>query len=164
VSQRAIIVPETWRPITKYPGFEVSNHGGIKRLGYHDLRGRKQPERIIYSRVTDNRYAFIFPYGANQRIVINVARTVLEAFVGPEPFLGADARHLDDNSNNMMLENLAWGTRTENMQDALRNGRTPGKYVRTEEIRQKLSNSKRGRGINRKLKSEAKTLLGGASQ
>lgn len=47
---------------------------------------------------------------------------VLEAFTGPCPE-GMEARHLDDNPTNNRLENLVWGTRSENSQDAIRNDR-----------------------------------------
>lgn len=47
---------------------------------------------------------------------------VLAAFVGPRP-PGMDVRHLDGNPANNLLENLAYGTRSENCMDALRHGR-----------------------------------------
>ena len=47
---------------------------------------------------------------------------VLEAFVGPRP-KGAVARHLNDDPVDNRLENLSWGSRTENMEDAYRNDR-----------------------------------------
>ena len=42
--------------------------------------------------------------------------------MGPAPD-GMVACHRDDDKNNNALDNLYWGTPTENMQDALRNGR-----------------------------------------
>lgn len=51
---------------------------------------------------------------------------MLETFVGPRPFSEAEARHLNDDSLDDSLENLAWGTHTENMADAVRNGRMKG--------------------------------------
>lgn len=50
---------------------------------------------------------------------------VLEAFVGPRPE-GCVARHLNDAPGDDRLENLAWGSRSENSADALRNGRQLG--------------------------------------
>ena len=50
-----------------------------------------------------------------------VHRLVLEAFVGPCPD-GMECRHLDGNPGNNRLDNLAWGTRAENQQDAIRHG------------------------------------------
>ena len=50
-----------------------------------------------------------------------VHRLVLEAYVGPCPE-GMECRHLDGNSLNNNLGNLAWGTHLENSQDMERHG------------------------------------------
>lgn len=47
---------------------------------------------------------------------------VLEAFVGPRP-TGGVARHLDDNGENNAVENLCWGTVSENNYDLVANGK-----------------------------------------
>lgn len=49
---------------------------------------------------------------------------VLEAFVGPRPE-GQEARHLDGDPTNNRLNNLAWGTRSENFDDMRRHGTMP---------------------------------------
>lgn len=60
-----------------------------------------------------------------------VSRLVLEAFVGPAPFVGACALHKNDDPWDNRLINLRWGTRKENVADFMRNtGRTPGKLRR----------------------------------
>jgi hypothetical protein len=46
---------------------------------------------------------------------------VLEAFAGPRPD-GMDALHRDDNPTNNRFDNLRWGTRSDNLFDAVRNG------------------------------------------
>jgi hypothetical protein len=51
-----------------------------------------------------------------------VHRLVLQAFVGPCPE-GMECRHLDGNSANNRLENLAWGTCSENSADMVKHGR-----------------------------------------
>lgn len=58
---------------------------------------------------------------SHQDVFIHVL--VLENFVGPSPFLGAKARHKDDNKSNNNLSNLEWGTNRENMDDAKKNGK-----------------------------------------
>lgn len=50
---------------------------------------------------------------------------VLEAFVGPRPSVPGckiEARHLNDIGHDNRLENLAWGTQAENLEDSRRNG------------------------------------------
>lgn len=46
---------------------------------------------------------------------------ILLAFIGPRPS-GAEIRHLDGDSANSVLTNLAYGTESENQQDSLRHG------------------------------------------
>lgn len=49
-------------------------------------------------------------------------RLMLEAFVGPCP-AGKEACHRNDDPSDNRLENLYWGTRSENMVDLVTNGR-----------------------------------------
>ena len=50
-----------------------------------------------------------------------VHRLVLETFVGPCPE-GLECRHLDGNELNNNLDNLAWGTKAEQIEDKKRHG------------------------------------------
>ncbi len=49
-----------------------------------------------------------------------VHRLVAQTFYGPAPEGKCDVRHLDGNKANNVLSNLAWGTRSENMQDVVK--------------------------------------------
>lgn len=51
-----------------------------------------------------------------------VHHLVLEAFVGPRP-PGAVGCHYDDNPENNSVANLRWASQSDNVQDAIRNGR-----------------------------------------
>ena len=50
-----------------------------------------------------------------------VHRLILETFVGPCPG-GMECRHLNGNRQDNRLENLCWGTRSENRYDAVKHG------------------------------------------
>lgn len=50
-----------------------------------------------------------------------IGHLVANAFIGPRPGR-LDLCHGDGNNQNNRLENLRWGTRSENMQDAIRHG------------------------------------------
>jgi uncharacterized protein YjiS (DUF1127 family) len=54
-------------------------------------------------------------------VVTSVHRLVLEAFRGPCPD-GHETRHLNGNSLDNRLDNLAWGTRADNSADKRRHG------------------------------------------
>lgn len=70
--------------------------------------------------------------GKNKSFLLH--RLLLETFVGPCP-LGMEGRHLDGNRLNHSLDNLKWGTRSENRRDRTKHGREvkgfhacPGEY------------------------------------
>jgi hypothetical protein len=56
------------------------------------------------------------------RVDVDVAALVLETFVGPRPE-GHVAMHLNDDPSDNRLENLKWGTRSENVRDSVSKGR-----------------------------------------
>lgn len=63
---------------------------------------------------------------ANGRLrTVRVHTLIAETFVGPRPFTGAEVRHLDGNQLNNDPSNLAWGSRADNVQDAIRHGTHP---------------------------------------
>lgn len=99
---------EEWRAVPGQEQYLVSSEGRVARLMKVDPPSRR------YVRI-------------NVRDVAGKMRTylahvwVLEAFVGPRP-VGALARHLNDDPLDNRLENLSWGTPTENITDAFVNG------------------------------------------
>lgn len=91
---------ETWVPIVK--GYEVSSRGRVRSLW------RKKPH--VLKPVPDGRgYLRVSLSGKWHRI----HNLVLTAFVGPRP-KGAVGMHLDGNPRNNRLENLMWGSWSEN--------------------------------------------------
>jgi hypothetical protein len=57
-----------------------------------------------------------------------ISHEVMRAFGPPKPFPGALVRHLNDIPGDNRIDNLAWGNQTDNMQDAIANGRDLGGY------------------------------------
>lgn len=108
---------ETWKP---YPGdtrYEVSDCGRVRSL----RPWRSWPAGRLMVPTPVHCGHLRVKAGVPLRAVF-VHRMVLEAFVGPCP-AGHEARHLNDDPTDNRLENLAWGTRAENLADAVRNGR-----------------------------------------
>jgi len=127
-------VNDYWRIYPPHPGYRVSRDGRVEcRLKWD----RKTQNYVLGDRWRPVR-ARILPSGyhqidirlgrRNRRLVKSVTyahRMVLEAFIGPCP-PGMLARHVNDRDRgNNHLDNLAWGTQTENMADALRHGTRP---------------------------------------
>jgi len=67
-------------------------------------------------------YGHVSIYRDGKQFKPTIHSLVIRAFRGPPPFDRADCRHLDGNPVNNVIDNLEWGTRTQNMQDAARHG------------------------------------------
>ena len=99
---------EEWRTVPGNPRFLVSNEGRVARL----MKTDPPTERYVRINTKD----------VSGKMRGHLAHVwVLEAFAGPRP-KGAIARHLNDDPTDNRLSNLMWGTRPENMQDAVING------------------------------------------
>ena len=70
------------------------------------------------SQKTHNGYRLV---GFGSSVNRAVHRVVLETFVGPCPE-GQECRHLDGDKHNNHLDNLKWGTRSENILDRVEHG------------------------------------------
>lgn len=119
---------EVWRDIPGYEGrYQASNLGRVRSLDRYVkcARGGKGT-RLLKGRV-------LRPAGQQSdphlRVVLGhkapgscVHTLVALAFIGPRPE-GCDIRHLDGNPLNNHADNLAYGTRTENILDVYRIGR-----------------------------------------
>lgn len=71
-----------------------------------------------------DRYPFVVLSKNGERHRKRVHRLVLETFTGPCP-KGMECRHLNGDKTDNRLCNLAWGTRKENMHDAIKHGTHP---------------------------------------
>ena len=101
-----------WRKVVGYPSFEVSNKGQI--VG---------PSGSILTPMMTGRKRKQYPtirLSTKPRIDKKVHILVLEAFIGPCPE-GMIGCHYDDNPKNNLLNNLYWGSHSENGKDKCRN-------------------------------------------
>jgi hypothetical protein len=101
---------EEWRDVICSPGYKVSDLGRV--IG---LRGRV----LVPGRHGQKGYQAI----RKTKGAFYIHTAVLEAFVCPRPD-GLEARHLDGDHDNNTVGNLAWGTKSDNMQDMIAHGRT----------------------------------------
>lgn len=107
------MLDEEWRPIAGFPGYEVSNYGRV--MSY---RGRVPLLRSLAKR---EGYPALALYADGKPRMRNVHQLVAVAFLGPPP-PGQEVRHLDGDRANSRLENLRYGTRSENQKDAVQHG------------------------------------------
>ena len=116
---------EKWKDIKGYEGiYQVSDLGRVKRLESKRYAGNgsyaKVKERILKPRITKNGYVVAGLCGKT----FNVHRLVLETFSPIDEKL--DTMHLNNNRIDNRLDNLRWGTRKENIQQMVREGRNKG--------------------------------------
>ena len=102
---------ETWKEVPGQEKYLVSNLGRVAKISQ-----MKPPTGALPY------YVHNIPDGNGGRVNCYRHDWVLAAFVGPKPE-GAVVRHLNDVPTDNRLENLAYGTRAENQQDAIKNGR-----------------------------------------
>jgi len=97
----------------RIPGFEDYS---ISKYGY--IWSWKK-WKWIKSRLFKNGYMYVGLYKQNRQSWKMVHKLVLETFIGLCP-KGKESRHLNGNRQDNRLENLCWGTRSENEQDKIK--------------------------------------------
>lgn len=118
---------ENFRPVVGFEEqYEVSDAGhvyGVARVAIHSNGFRQRIARAERKIVMSNRNRATVNLCRDGRYTMKqVHHMVLEAFVGPCPVEGWYGCHRDDDPTNNALDNLYWGTPSENTEDCLRNG------------------------------------------
>ena len=137
---------EEWRAIPGFEGaYEVSSHGRVRSLDRELVYERIDHYSGRRIRITKNLKGRVLRPGrqgsGHLSVVLGRAAgsylvhvLVLMAFVGPCP-TGCESLHRDDVPSNNELPNLRWGTRSENLHDAVANGKKPiGENVRNAKL------------------------------
>lgn len=140
---------EIWKDIPGYEGrYQASNLGRIcsvdRRVPCCHGATRTVKGRILRPacQKRDPHLSVVLGHGAAGSAV---HRLVASAFLGPCPE-GQEVRHLDGDPQNNRVENLAYGTRTENILDVMRTGQSWRGSVtvpQVHEIRERLKNGQR---------------------
>lgn len=145
---------EVFRKVPRYP-YEVSNHGRV----YSYTSGKfLSPMRVGRKR---KQYLEVELRNGVDAIRVKVHHLVLETFVGPPPYPDMVARHLDDDTTNNRLDNLVWGSRSENANDSVDN-RTHNAVVidrgTAAEIRRRRIGGERGAALAREYGISEQTV------
>lgn len=105
-----------WQFVPGYEGFyEVSDRGEVR--SYYKIRGHgkiQKAARVLNPISGPYGHRFVCLALRGQRRMRSIARLVLGAFVGPCP-QNKESAHLNGNSADDRLINLAWVTHKENM-------------------------------------------------
>ena len=122
-----LIEEETWKDIktipyhqAEWPFHQVSNLGRVRVLpGGKVGHGRLVTETKLRKLTQSNRGYVTIRRFLGHTLLVHVL--VLNQFVGPCPS-GQECRHLNGNRSDNRLENLIWGTPSENAQDKVLHG------------------------------------------
>lgn len=116
---------EEWRSVVGYEGqYEVSSFGQVRsvdRTVYQKGGVWRYRSYLLSQDVNKRGYHRVVLSRDNKRRTVSVHRLMGEAFLdNPSglPFV----RHLDDDKSHNRIENLAWGTNSDNQKDSIRNG------------------------------------------
>lgn len=104
---------EIWKPTVGHEGnYEVSNLGRVRTFR------RRANGRLLRPGVASNGYFTVALGRGNSRTVHSL---VAAAFLGPCP-PNQEVRHKDGTRKNNVANNLEYGTRTQNILDAVAHG------------------------------------------
>lgn len=112
----------TWREITGWPGYRVNVAGEVQSARTQGrAAGVGRVWKTLKRSVKDNGYPYVQLSINSRRQNRYVHDLVLRAFVGnPRP--GQEACHNDGCRANCCLDNLRWGTNSENQADRVKHG------------------------------------------
>ncbi len=123
---------EEWRAVVGFEGsYEVSNLGRVRSLDRHVTYQKQTGKTRSVTKFYKGRLLRPGTVKSGHQLVVlglgNIKRSkfvhdlVLRAFVGPPP-PETECCHGDGNPANNPLSNLRWGTRLENVADAIKHG------------------------------------------
>lgn len=119
--------PERWRKVARFPGYSVSDHGQVRsdERVIHRVNGTTyHVAELILKGFPQKRGGYMAVKLGTKQLkfsTVNIHTLVLEAFVGPMPE-GLEACHDNGDCLDNHLTNLYWGTRSDNVRDAMRHG------------------------------------------
>ena len=120
---------EIWMDVPGYPGYCVSSMGRAKSKE-RIIHRPNQPSYTLKEKILKTKCEYRQGYGVFQGSIngkffsMYLHTAMALAFFGPRPE-GMEVRHLDGNPGNNVIENLKYGTRSENIADAKRHGTFP---------------------------------------
>lgn len=104
---------ERWLPVPEWTDlYEVSSYGRVRNIKTGRIRRIQKLRHSVNLQLAR---------GSEQPRNYTVHRLVMLAFVGPRPD-GMVVRHIDGDFTNCHLNNLAYGTQSENMYDEVQHG------------------------------------------
>lgn len=120
---------ETFKNIDGFD-YQISNWGRVVSLPKYLWNGKvhyKSKMKLMIPIKSKNGYQSVVLHKGTIKKSAYIHRLVLETFIGPCPE-GQECRHLDGNPSNNIIENLCWGTPTQNQNDRRKHGTDNGGF------------------------------------
>lgn len=122
-----------WRPCADFPGYEISADGRVRSTDRILRFGRNYSQQRLYRgqelRQSPNPNGYLtvsLRHRDGKRRTAAIHVLLCTAFHGPRRLLH-EARHLNDVKTDNRVDNIAWGTKSQNALDAVRNGKHPSR-------------------------------------
>lgn len=110
---------EKWRTIPGFSRYQASDDGQVRSIGYNGRRSVVLRQQITGRQEYRTVMVHDDELGAQRRRPVHVLALLAHRGARPD---GMVARHLDDDPSRNCIENLAWGTPSENTKDLVANG------------------------------------------
>lgn len=113
---------EIWKRIKDFNEYEVSNKGRVRRWHrWPNKKGEMTYTMLKPNKLNKKNYYLIRLYKDAKQYAFLLHRIVAQTFI-ENPNNLPIVMHLDDNGLNNSVDNLKWGTISENTQDAFNKG------------------------------------------
>lgn len=113
-----------WRVCPRFPNFEVSEWGDVRRLV--SVHGGTAGSRLRGFIDADGYRRYALTNAEGKKEPVADYRLVAEAFIGPPPTDRHEVAHKNGSRVCAHYSELRWATRLENHQDTFVHGTTPG--------------------------------------
>ena len=141
---------ELWLPIYDFPGYWISDHGRVYGPG-----GKSRHGDFVKPVLMNGYYKVTLSCG-KYRDDKRINRLVAQAFI-PNPYNFPVVMHLDNDPTNNHVNNLAWGTHSDNNKYCWDCGRHPITF--TDDIREKAYAARRTPIVAINIKSGKKLIF-----
>lgn len=110
--EKGVDTKEIWKASRFNPNYQVSNLGNIRYC--YSLKPVKDKQNYGYIKLWNNKKC----------VRVAIHKMIADAFLGERP-QGLEIRHLDGNPENNSVDNLKYGTTSENAKDKIIHGTGP---------------------------------------
>ena len=155
-------MPEIWLPVVGWEGlYDVSSLGNVRSHDRHKDIGRRKfyPGVLLRPTEVESGHQVVTLRYSPIKERVYVHRRVARAHI-PNPQGHKLVRHLNDNPSDNRVENLAWGTYSDNAQDRERNNPRPERThcVRGHEMNDQNRRLQQGSWVCRRCNTELARL------